>query len=155
MVGLNRKNFEQFEKASPGSVILDDEAGTVTLIGWQLEKFEDTGTYEEKANNIECNSNGFDASGVSGNLPVGLIEIVEQKLLLVGVVNPFTNSPEKDTCREHCSHCSGIGGQETTSIEEKHEGASNNQHLIPVVKGQLRQRIIHLFHRVFKRHKAQ
>lgn len=155
MVELNKKVFERLEKALPGSVVLDDKAGTVTLIGWRLEKFEDAGTNEDKANNIKHDPNRSGTSGVSRNLPVGPVEIVEQKLLLVRMVDPLANSPEKNTGRNHSGNACGIGGEKASTVEKEHKGTGNNQHFVPVIKCQLCQRIIHFFHQVFKRRKTQ
>lgn len=155
MVDLNRKDFELLEKTYPGTVVFNDAAGSVTLVGWKLEQLEDAGAQEQETNNIEHDSDGARIPGVSREFPVRSIESVEQQSFLVGVIDPLAHTPEKNAGRENSCRCGRVGREKTCSIEKKDKGASNDQHLVPVIKGQFRQRVIHFFLRVFKRQTGQ
>jgi hypothetical protein len=150
-----REFFERLEMLVPGSVKFDEKSGSVTLIGWKLEKFEDTKTDEHKTDNIECYANRFGAPGMSRNLPIRPVEIIKQELLLIRVVDPFTKPPEEDPGRNGCGGSSGVRGKKASTIENENKSTGNDQHFVPVIKSQLCKRIIHFFRRIIRGIKAQ
>lgn len=150
-----RECFERLERLVPGSVKFDEKSGSVTLIGWKLEKFEDTKTDERQTDNIECDAYGFGAPGMSRNLPIGPVKIIKQELLLVRVVDPFTKPPEENSCRNGCGGSSGVRGKKTTACENENKSTGDDQHFVPVIKSQLCKRIIHYFRRIIRGIKAQ
>lgn len=64
MTVLNRQFFEHLEKAHSGTVIFNDEVGSITLVGWRLEQLNHSSANEQKANDIENDANGTNVPGM-------------------------------------------------------------------------------------------
>lgn len=156
MKGENvREFFGRLERLVPGSVKFDEKSGSVTLIGWKLEKFEDTKTDERQTDNIECDAYGFGAPGMSRNLPIRPVKIIKQELLLIRVIYPFTKPPEESSCRNGCSGSSGVRGKKATTCENENKSTGDDQNFVPVIKSQFCKRIIHFSRRIIRGIKVQ
>jgi len=145
---LNLKEIRKLEKLFPDSVHLDEKNRVVILNGWTLsEKFPDSIGHEKEGENIEKDSNGLRAPGISRNCGFNTPISIVAEHFLVGMVNPLTNAPEKNAQRNESSRNRRVGRKKTSPINQKNESSSNDQNLVPVIKGQLRKRVIHFFRR--------
>ncbi|CQR09417.1 Uncharacterised protein [Yersinia enterocolitica] len=141
--------LKELERLSPGSVRVNEKTGVVTLIGWRSEQFIDAESDESKATNIKNNTCEPCIAPVSRNFCADSTSGIENKLFLVGMIDPFANTPENTTERNKCSCGCGISFKHSGAIKHEHEGTSSNQYLVPVVKSKFRQRVFHLISRLF------
>lgn len=98
-VGTGNGLFSELEKMAPGSVQVSKDGRSVTLIGWHLEKFDDSEHHKCETNNVECNSERFCVPWASRKLPVRAIKRVKNEHFLIRVIYPFPE-PQKNAPAE-------------------------------------------------------
>lgn len=135
------------DRQYPGSVVIDEATGSVTLIGWRLEQFNDPESDKDATNNIKRDSCGLRRSRVSGDL-TARAENAGNQNLLVGVVNPLSDTPQSTAERDK-SGCSGwVCTEQPGSVNQEHKESASNKHFVPVVKRKLGDRVFHVLSRL-------
>ncbi|SUX99636.1 Uncharacterised protein [Citrobacter youngae] len=131
------------DRQYPGSVVIDEATGSVTLIGWRLEQFNDPENDKDATNNIKRDSCGLRRSRVSGDL-TARAENAGNQNLLVGVVNPFADSPQSATKGNESSTCCRVCSEDPGSIHQEDKESASNKHFVPVVKRKFSDRVFHI-----------
>lgn len=150
-MGTGNGLFSELEKKAPGSVQVSKDGRSVTLIGWHLEKFDDSEHHKCETNNVECNSERFCVPWASRKLPIRAIKRVKNEHFLIRVIYPFPKPPKKCAGR-NARCCSGrISRKKACSIQEKNKGSYDDYHLVPVVQGKLSQRILHFVNHLIQK----
>ena len=143
------EEIKRLQELNPKTVRMDEMNRVVTLVGWTFsEKLPDTYSDENEGKDIEHDTDSLGVSRVTRNGGSHPTETVVSEHLLVGMINPLTNTPEKDTKGNESGRARGIGRQYSSTVQQKNECSSDNQNLVPVVEGQFRQRVIHFIHRL-------
>lgn len=135
------------ESQYPGSVVIDETTGSVTLIGWHQEQFNDPESDKNATDNIKRDSCGLRRSRVSGDL-TARTENAGNQDLLVGMVNPFSDTPQGATEGNKPCRCSRICGQDSGSVNQKHKESACNKYFVPVVKRKFGDRVFHVLSRL-------
>lgn len=150
-MGAGKGFFSELEKMAPGSVHVSKDGRSVTLIGWDLEEFDDSEHHQCETNDIECNSERICVPWAPRNLPVRSIKGVKNEHFLIRVIHPFPKPPEK--CASRNAGCCGgrIRRKKACAIQEKNKGSYDDYHLVPVVKGKLSQRVLHFVNRLIQK----
>ncbi|CAH6600393.1 hypothetical protein AI2935V1_3218 [Citrobacter freundii] len=138
----------ELERKFPGSVDIDHVTGNVSLIGWSLEQFNNSKDDKCATYNIEGNPGQADFSGVTGQLPGWAAKNSGDQYLLVGVVNPFADTPQSATKGNKTSCCCRVRGQYPSSVNQKHKESTCDKHLVPVVKSKFGDRVFHILSRL-------
>jgi len=140
---MNYEFFERLNRQVPGSVKIDRDNSTVTLIGWTLEEFNEPGQKQNSAKQIEETTSGFNCSHPeSENSFPKHIFLVDGRFKRV--INPLSYS-DRDTskCDEACC-LSRVSGKQACASEKENEAAEGDKNLVPVVKSKLRKWILHV-----------
>ncbi|CUR86631.1 hypothetical protein EWG32_22670 [Salmonella enterica subsp. enterica serovar Weltevreden] len=143
-----RMMLVDLERKFPGSVVIDPATGGVSLIGWSLEQFNNSKDDKCATDNIEGNSSQADFSGVTGQLPGWSAKNSGDQYLLVGVVNPFADSPQSATKGNESSTCCRVCSEDPGSIHQEDKESASNKHFVPVVKSKLGDRVFHVLSRL-------
>lgn len=152
-VGVTKKieaeEIKRLQALNPKTVRVDEMNRVVTLVGWTFsEKLPDTYSDENEGKGIEHDSDSLGVSRVTRNGGSHPTYPVVSEHLLVGMINPLTNTPEKDTKGNESGRTRRIGRKNASTIQQKNECSGDNQNFVPVVEGQFRQRVIHFIHRL-------
>ena len=134
----------ELERKFPGSVDIDQVTGNVSLIGWSLEQFNNSKDDKCATYNIEGNPGQADFSGVTGQLPGWSAKNSGDQYLLVGVVNPFADSPQSATKGNESSTCCRVCSEDPGSIHQEDKESASNKHFVPVVKRKFSDRVFHI-----------
>lgn len=116
--------------------------------GCDLQKFYQSEQDESESGNIKQNADASGFSSMSADFPVRPVEIIEHERFLVGMVDPFANSPEEKTGRDKGRWFGRVGRQQSGSVDEKYECTSCDKDFVPRIKGKFRQRIFHFLFRL-------
>lgn len=143
--------LSELEREFPGSVIINESTGSITLVGWTLEQLDDAENDEGGSCQVKGDAERFGLSRMSGKLSVGAVKGIEQKSLLVRMIDPLTNTPENATKRSECRSCSRVCLEDSGAVQEKHKCPSHDQDFVPVIKGKFGQRVFHYLSRLFFR----
>lgn len=131
------------DRQYPGSVVIDGATGSVTLTGWRLEQFNDPESDKDASNNIKRDSCGLRRSRVSGDL-TAITESAGNQDLLVGVVNPLSDTPQSTAERDK-SGCSGwVCTEQPGSVNQEHKESTSDKNFVPVVKRKFSDRVFHI-----------
>lgn len=131
------------DRQYPGSVVIDEATGSVTLIGWHLEQFNDPDSDKDAANNIKRDSCGLRRSRVSGDL-TARAENAGNQDLPVGVANPLPDTPQSTAERDK-SGCSGwVCTEQPGSVNQEHKESTSDKNFVPVVKCKFSDRVFHI-----------
>lgn len=142
------KALDNLEFRFPGSVVIDEKTGAITLIGWRLEQFNDPENDKAAADNIKCDSRRLCCSRVSGDLAAWSTKGIRDQNFPVGVINPFADAPQSATKGNKTSCRCRVRGQYPSSVNQKHKESTCNKHFVPVVKSKFGDRIFHVLSRL-------
>lgn len=144
-----RMMLVDLERKFPGSVVIDQATGGgVSLIGWSLEQFNNSKDDKCATDNIEGNPGQADFSGVTGQLPGWAAKNSGDQYLLVGVVNPFADSPQSATKGNESSSSCRVCSKNSGSIDQENKESASNKHFVPVVKSKFGDRVFHVLSRL-------
>jgi hypothetical protein len=140
--------LDNLEHKYPGSVVIDETTGAITLIGWRLEQFNYAQDDKSAADNIKGDSRGLYRSRVSGDLTAGATKGTRNQHLSVRMVNPLTDTPKGAAKGNKPRRCRRVCSQDSGSVNQKNKESTSNEHFIPVVKRQFRYRVFHVLSRL-------
>lgn len=142
--------FEGLNRLIPGSVDIDRAARTVTARGWDLEQLVNSHCDKCSAENVKNNTDRLCATTSEGeNTFPKTIFLINGRFKRV--VYPLTDTPKNTSKRDKSSCTCGIGRKQACTIKQKNKRTYDYQHLVPVIKNQLGQRIFHYLSRLFRR----
>lgn len=136
------------EKIKPGSVIVDDESKTVTLIGWNLEQFDYADRDHCYAQDIHEDAKEVRAPKVSAGSTDDASEAIVVKSGLEGMVNPLTDPPQSTPERNQCSCGCRVGRKNSRPVDQKHKKPASYEDFIPVIKRKIGDRVFHVLSRL-------
>ncbi|TKI02411.1 hypothetical protein [Martelella alba] len=148
---INKTLLTELERLSPGSVLVDEETGEIVLIGWRLEQFVNPSRDQDSPQNIEANTCKCKGAQVPGDFSSRPAKGIKHESLSIWMINPLTQTPKEATKGGKSDRGCGIYRKKTPAINNEYNNSNNNQDLVPVIKNQLRQRVVHFFTHIFLR----
>lgn len=133
--------FERLNKLVPGSVKIDKANSTVTLTGWNLEELINSAEKQNRTDDVEKQTGGFNASRFESE------DAFPKNILLIDgsfkwVIDPLSdtngNAPECNQSRS----TSGIFRKHPCSCKEENKAAKSNKYFVPGIKSKLRKWVL-------------
>lgn len=143
-----RMVLADLERKFPGSVVIDPITDAVSLVGWSLEQFNDPKNDKNPADGVEGIASSVCLPGVARQFSGRAAKNSGDQYLLVGVVNPLTNTPQSTAERDK-SGCGGwVRTEQPGSVNQEHKESTCDKHLVPVVKSKFSDRVFHILSRL-------
>ncbi|MGP3228894.1 hypothetical protein ACTVPV_04710 [Serratia bockelmannii] len=145
---MNYEFFERLNRLIPGSVSIDRENSTVTLVGWKLEEFYSSGQKQSGSDHVEEETGGF-----KGSLPESEDSFPKHIFLVDGrfkrVVNPLANTNCHTSKCHKASSSSWISRKHPGASEEEDKTSEGDKDFVPSVKSKLRKWVLQVFRFLF------
>lgn len=145
---INYEMLSVLEKIKPGSVVVDGGSKTITLIGWDLEQFDNTDNDHGQSQNIHKNAKDMGPSEITTRLSDNPAKIIEMEPGLQGVVNPFTDTPQGAPERNQRCCCRRVCRKGSRPVDQEHKETTCNEDFVPVIKSKFRDRVFHMLSRL-------
>lgn len=145
---INYEMLSVLEKIKPGSVVVDGDSKTITLIGWDLEQFDNTDNDHSQSQNIHKNAKDMGLSEITTRLSDNPAKIIEMESGLQGVINPLTDAPQGTSERNQRCCCRRVCRKGSRPIDQEHKETTCNEDFVPVIKRKFGDRVFHMLSRL-------
>ena len=145
---IDREAISVLEEIIPGSVVIDDDNKTITLIGWDLEQFDNSDNDHCQAQNIHKDTKETWLSEVTAGLSSNPTKIIKVEPGLQGVINPFADTPQSTPERNQCRCGCRVSRESSGPVNQEHKESTRNEDLVPVIKRKFGDRVFHMLSRL-------